>query len=414
MKESSRVQSIRGSRAIRLLAVGVLAVGISSAAWAKPPPHAMNDGFKFGVLGDHRGDNKASNVNSTKDGYKDGGMNKAVLANLAAALRQEGVDFVLDVGDLATKWTAPMISITPDALMTSELAEWAAIWNANSAALPIFPVRGNQEVSASVSVWTDWISSMPGIGSLAPNGPPGEEMLTYSFKRRNCLFVGIDQYLPPGNNDTHVISQAALDWLEGQLPQSGHKFVFGHAPAFEVWDPKAATSFTAVKDGLASPYASFTPDYMAMRDRFWNLLGQRKAEYFCGHDHIYARALCVDSAGRWAGQTIIGNGGAPPPALFSTAYTRGPFAEAYAGIPFPTLNAPPDPVYMLEFRRVETESMPLFSVGEPPKVTQTYGFGYVVVTVHGSWVTAKYMAEPAANASFIEVESWAIVEGAEP
>ena len=143
MKVSSWGQLIRGSRAIRLLAVGVMAVGISSAAWAKPPPHAMNDGFKFGVIGDHRGDNKASNVNSTKDGYKDGGINRAVLANLAAALRQEGVDFVLDVGDLATKWTTPMINITPDALMNRELADWAAIWNANSTALPIFPVRGN-------------------------------------------------------------------------------------------------------------------------------------------------------------------------------------------------------------------------------------------------------------------------------
>lgn len=374
-----------------------LCAGAVTAVWA--------DGFRFAVIGDHRGDNKA--FNETGDGYTDEGITKPVVIDIARALRAEKVNFVLDVGDMATKWQQQLTNITADVLMESELADWAALWIENSGGLPIYPVRGNQEVSASREVWKAFTASLPGISTLPLNGPEGEEGFTYAFKYQNCLFVGVDQYISPlANNDSHPITAEAMEWLKWVMPESGQKFVFGHVPAFEVWDPKVSNKnppFTAIKDGLASPYALFNPDSLALRNAFWDLMGKHKANYFCGHDHIYTRAKCLDTQGRWARQVIIGNGGAPLPAMFSTVYTAGWFAEAYAGRAFPTVAGFS---YQLESPLAFTESMPTF---DPPEVTtRTYGFGYVVVDVRGSKVTARYMAEPAAGGAFVPRDSWTL------
>ncbi len=398
----------------------MLALCVVASVWADPVPS-----FRFAVMGDHRGDNKAWDTN-TWDRYKDDGITKPALIDIAEALKAERVDFVLDVGDLATKWTKQLKNIKADALFARELADWASLWREHSGNLPLFPVRGNQEVSASRSVWQAFAQGMPGIGALAPNGPAGEEWMTYSFQYHNCLFVGIDQYMPPADNDTHYITPAAMAWLDQQLDprfnkltRSGHKFVWGHAPAFEIWDFKAATPFTSTKDGLASPYTLYSYNFkdinfVAMRDTLWDIVAKRKAEYFCGHDHIYARGLAVDSKGRLARQTIIGNGGAPPPILPPAyppaVYTLGPFAESYTGIAFATL--PTNLVYQLQYPRVVAESFPLFEIPPaPPKVTGLpYGYGYVVVEVAGPIVTATYKAEPEVGAGFREVDRW-IVSG---
>lgn len=421
MKEPQSTQSRGTQRPLRRLSAAALVFCVVSGVLADPVPT-----FRFAVIGDHRGDNKAWDT-ITWTRYTDDGITKPALKEIASALKTENVDFVLDVGDLATKWTKQLKNITPDVLFAGELADWANLWREHSGNLPIFPVRGNQEVSASVSVWQDFVKGMPGIGSLPPNGPAGEEWMTYSFTYRNCLFVGVDQYMPPGDNDTHYITPAALEWVDQQLDprvnkltRSGHKFVWGHAPAFEIWDLKAKTNFTTMKDGLASPYTSFSYDFkginfVAMRDTFWDSVAKRKAEYFCGHDHIYARGVAVDSKGRWARQTIIGNGGAPPPILPpaypSAAYTLGPFAESYTGIPFATL--PTDILYQLESPRIIAESFPLFEIPpSPPKVTGLpYGYGYVVIEVAGPKVTAIYKAEPEVGAGFREVDRWTISAG---
>ncbi len=421
MKQGNYAQFITIRRMIGLISASLLMLGAVTSVWAPPSPT-----FRFAVMGDHRGDNKAWDTNTLAN-YTDGGITKAALMDIASALKHENVDFVLDVGDLVTKWTKQLTNTTANTLFASELQDWAAIWRDYSGNLPFFPVRGNQEVSASIGVWRNFIQGMPGIGSLPPNGPEGEELLTYSFKYKNCLFVGVDQYMPPADNDTHWITPTAMAWLDQQLnprynklTRSGHKFVWGHAPAFEIWDMKAATPFTAMKDGLASPFGLFSYDFrgidfVAMRNTFWDILAQRKAEYFCGHDHIYARGLAVDSHGRVTRQTIIGNGGAPPPALPPVmppaVYVDGPFAEAYTGIPFATL--PTNVVYQLAQPRIVTESFPLFDIPpSPPKVTGLpYGYGYVVVEISGPSVTAVYKAEPEVGAGFVEVDRWIISGG---
>jgi hypothetical protein len=407
---------------VRLLLAGVLTLCLVSPVWAKGPPSAQDDGkgkangqtklkgWRFAVFGDHRGDNTLTNINPDKNAYLDGGFNKAVLEDLAAAIKSEDVEFVLDVGDLVTKWQ-PAFVIPADELMATQFADWGATWIAASGGLPIYPVRGNQEWTASAETWKAFTKTMPGIGMLVPNGPPGEEGLTFSFKHKSCLFIGVDQYASPlANGDSHVITPEALAWIDQQLSESDkpYKFVFGHVPAFETWNSKKKPILTAVKDGLATPYALFTPAAIAMRDAFWSSLGLVGAEYFCGHEHIYGRGVTTDAAAAVLRQTIVGNGGAPLVPPFPTDYDDlGVYCESYTGIALPGI----PPVTLID-PLIDTEAS-----------AQTLEVGYIVIQVHGSKVTAKYVAATAVltpvngvptvvrKGPFAVADEWIIAEG---
>jgi hypothetical protein len=399
-------QLIGWKPALRWLLTGCMALYVSTAFSAETA--------RIAIIGDHRGDNKAVDK-TTYARYTDDGLNRPILIDIATALKNEKVDLVLDVGDLVTKYTSALVNTSSNALMASELADWGNTWKQYSGNLPIFPVRGNQEVSADPAVWKAWTKTMPGIGEIAWNGPAGEEGLTFSFTYKNCMFVGIDQYMPPANNDVHWITPAALTWLNDTLkaPNKPFKFVFGHAPAFEVWDVGAAP-FTKSKDGLASPLTKYSYNYnginfMAMRDLFWDLLGEAGAQYYCGHDHLYARCVAYDTQGDWVRQVIMGNGGAPVVAEFPAVYTQGPFAEGYA-TNFVTL--PASPAYQLAVPRVLTECFPSAFTPDPAKpAVKNYGFGYLIVDVQGAKATARYMAEAKAGAGFQMVETWEMKAG---
>jgi hypothetical protein len=416
---------------VRLLLAGVLTLCLLSPVWAKGPPSAQDDGkgkangktklkgWRFVVFGDHRGNNALTNINPEKTAYLDGGFNKAVLEDLAAAIKSEDVQFVLEVGDLVTKWQQPPVVVPPlppyfvisaDELMATQFADWGATWIAASGGLPIYPVRGNQEWTASAETWKAFTKTMPGIGTLAPNGPPGEEGLTFCFKHKSCLFIGVDQYASPlANGDSHVITPEALAWIDQQLSESDkpYKFVFGHVPAFETWNSKKKP-FAAVKDGLATPYALFTPAAIAMRDAFWSSLGSAGAEYFCGHEHMYGRGVTTDAAAAVLRQTIIGNGGAPLVPLFPADYAPlGVYCESYTY----------DPVT----KNYELPGIPSVRLSDPLIATEaaarTAEVGYIVVQVHGSKVTAKYVAAPAdidtnvRTGPFAVKDTWTIAEG---
>jgi hypothetical protein len=421
MKQQAHLTGFK--KTLSVLLAGTVVMGAAVVAFG-----AGEGGPKIGIIGDHRGDNSAG-VKDPVTGrwskleydettgkairFKDHGINRPVLVDVAKALKAEGVDLVLDVGDLATKHIVEINGRTPDELLTEELTEWGSIWNLNSGNLPIFPVRGNQEVLVP-GVWKTWIKTMPGIGEIAWNGPAGEEGLTFSFTYKNCLIVGIDQYMPPATGDVHLVTPNALAWLNDVLkaPNKPFKFVYGHTPAFEVWNAKKG-AFVEVKDGLANPLTLFSYDYngfnyMAMRDLFWDLVGENGATYYCGHDHLYARALAYDSQGNWVRQVIMGNGGAPVVQEYAAAYNGVPFAEAYARS-FPTRTTPPQPTYKLTEPRVATECFPaafgppLTAPTDPPK---NYGYGYLIVDVQGSKATARYMAEPKAGAGFKMMDTW--------
>ncbi len=418
MKLAPGRQTLRNSAVSCTLAAVVLGAMLSTAGLA---PQSANGTWKILIMGDHRGDNKAFAYFGdppVTNGYTDGGMNKAVLKDLAQAARAEGPVFVLSVGDYVTKWQPTINGCDADTLLSSELAEWRAIWLENSGNLPIFPVRGNQEWSAPQDTWRNWIKTMPGIGSLRMCSPPGEEGLTYAFTHKNCLFVAIDEYASAISPDSPTIPQPTLSWLGGVFAASDrpHVFVYGHAPAYEVWDAKK-TRFDrtppvkVVKDGLPSPALvdskgqPLTPQMeydavMNVRNPLWNLLGSERATYYCGHEHLYARGVANDAFGNLVRQVIIGNGGAPPPAAFPEArYSGDPFVESVAG-------ASPDSV-----RYINNWNSPRITVeafDNPHPETPAGTFGYIIVEIHGSHATAIYKAERFADDpnGFVELDRW--------
>lgn len=206
--------------------------------------------WKFAVFGDHRGDNKAFQTVTRPGGervivgYTDGGINKPALASLAAALKEEGVAFVLDVGDLVTKWQPAITGKDANTLVSEQLADWHAIWLENAGRLPLFPVRGNQEWSAPLSTWTDWLQTVPGIGQAnRMHFPANDAGLSYAFRHKNCLFVAVDEYASAISSDSPTIDAPTMSWLSDLLRcgDRPHVFVYGHAPAYEVWDSKKAS-----------------------------------------------------------------------------------------------------------------------------------------------------------------------------
>jgi hypothetical protein len=211
----------------------------------------------------------------------------------------------------------------------------------------------------------------------------------------------VDQYVDPAaSGDVHLLTPQAQVWLDETLSESDKpfKFVFGHVPAFETWDATITPPFTAMKDGLASPFALFSSEFIALRNAFWSSLAGAGAEYFCGHEHIYSRGFARSPEGWWVRQTIIGDGGAPAGGWgvpFPVEYKKGPYAESYTGINLPTVTGQ-TPV-TLKKSLIVSETAP-----------RTTEYGYIIVDVRGSHVTATYKAESAAGAGFQVVESWPI------
>lgn len=248
--------------------------------------------WKFAVISDTQGNNADKSAKS--------GINDLIIGAIAADIAQQRPDFVLVAGDLVNGWFK-----TGGTGYAVQYANWKmAMEPVYRAGIKVFPVRGNHDSGPERTVLRPLPAHLePPPGALAllkeafrkafsesyipTNGPPGEEKLTYSFTHKNALIVGLDQF---GERE-HKINQA---WLEHELAANTkpHVFVFGHEPAFAVRH----------RDCLA-----FYPED---RDTFWNAIGKAGGRvYFCGHDHLYNRALISDSAGHPIRQIIGGTGG---------------------------------------------------------------------------------------------------------
>lgn len=228
-------------------------------------------------------------------------INRPVVDKIAADLVKEAPDLVLVAGDLVNGWTMHMSMAYAD-----QYAQWKeAMQPVYDAKIKVYPIRGNHDdgperlvlkpLPASKEPPADskqrireaFLNTFKEYSYIPQNGPEGEERLEYSFKYKNAFFVGMDFY----NGDQHRVD---LDWVSGQLKKNKkeHVFVYGHEPAFEVIH----------QDNL-----SFYPEE---RDKFWNILGAGGGRvYFCGHDHLYNRALIKDESGNEIRQIIAGTGG---------------------------------------------------------------------------------------------------------
>jgi len=222
---------------------------------------------RFIVVGDSRGSSS--------------GINETILAEIAQAILEEDVRFILFPGDLVNGSSNPTT-------LEAELLQWRDVMQpVYDAGIAVYPCRGNHDAH-SKAVW-DTVFSGP--YALPDNGPSGEENITFSLSPANILFVGLDQYA-----NRHRINQA---WLEQQFNANTrpHVFVFGHEPAFKV------------------RHSDCLDDYPDNRDTLWHSIAAEGGRvYFCGHDHFYDHARLDDgddNPDNDLHQFVVGTAGAP-------------------------------------------------------------------------------------------------------
>ncbi len=136
--------------------------------------------------------------------------------------------------------------------------------------------------------------------------------LYYSFDLKGSHFVVLNTD-PFGSDGKAHDATVAVNWLAQDLADASgrgvqHYFIFGHKPAY--------TYYYGVNESLpTSPSgldATLDANKVASnRDKFWDLVEQYNATYFCGHEHIFHLA---QPRGR-AWQVLVGSGGSPFEAL---------------------------------------------------------------------------------------------------
>lgn len=284
MGEAKRGHTFRGKLARWALALCVVLLVVSSAVWGEG-----SDPWNFGVFCDTRGNNEDTPGKSC--------VNQEALAAIAGKIVEAKCELVLVPGDLVNGfWANGGMGYGDQFAIWKEIM--APVYKAN---IQVYSVRGNHE-DGTISPYPpvppyntkpdpDLLAAyLSEFGITNPqNGPNGEKGLTYSFKHKNALFIGLDEYISP-----HRVNQT---WLDEQLGSSTsqHVFVYGHEPAYQVVHP----------DCLAA--------YSRERQLFWDSLGAAGCRiYFCGHDHLYDRAHVPDLRGNVVWQVLLGSGGAPP------------------------------------------------------------------------------------------------------
>jgi len=153
-----------------------------------------------------------------------------------------------------------------------------------------YPVVGNHEAETDSDM--AWLREFNAGGTLLPNivntGPSGSEETTFSFDAGSCHFAVVNQYFD-GSSDIGTdgdVPDALYTWLKRDLETTDKPiiFVFGHEPAF----PKADA-----ESGRERHMDDSLNQHPENRDRFWALLKQYSAVYFCGHTHNYS-AVQID------------------------------------------------------------------------------------------------------------------------
>ncbi|MHC4116481.1 MAG: metallophosphoesterase family protein [Planctomycetota bacterium] len=240
---------------------------------------------------------------------RDDGIEKAVLRELVAEIRNKNVDFVLFPGDLVSGH-----SVGGPAQFESQLRAWVEVMKpVYDAGVGVYVCRGNHEIADAWGSYgssnldpndnftTRWLevfgNDLYPEQMLPDNGPTGERYMTYSVRHKNALVVLLDQYAGLEHRAVHKVNQ---QWLDEQLAVNSaeHIFVAGHEPAFRAL------------------HTDCLDNYVTERDTFWaSIRNAGGRTYFCGHDHFYDHARIDDGDGNPDNdihQFISGAGGAPP------------------------------------------------------------------------------------------------------
>ncbi|MBU3911885.1 MAG: metallophosphoesterase [Candidatus Omnitrophica bacterium] len=206
--------------------------------------------FRFAVMGDSRGG--------------EDGINTEMLNNFLEQAKSNDIDFIIFVGDLITGSKHKDIH-------TRRLMKWRDIVERYD--IPVYIVIGNHEIKSETS--EDVVRS---IFEMPKNGPLGLEELVYSFAYQNAHFIVLDTNL---YNNFHRIGDVQLKWLKDDLDRNKKDmiFVFGHEPAYPV----------------SGHIGSSLDRFPSERDELWEVFRNNAVSvYFCGHEHIYNRAMHDD------------------------------------------------------------------------------------------------------------------------
>jgi len=197
---------------------------------------------------------------------------------------KDSIDLILLCGDIVQGGKQ-----TTSAELEIELKMWQSIFEPLYAkGIGVYPVRGNHEDDANDDI-TAWNNVFADSRTLPQNGPSDETNLTYSFKHKNALFIGLDTYV-----NIHRINQTWLD-QELALNEQPHIFTFGHEAAFKVF------------------HSDCLDDFPTERNTFWKSLADAGVKtYFCGHDHFFDATEIDDgdsNAENNIYQCLVGGGG---------------------------------------------------------------------------------------------------------
>ena len=221
--------------------------------------------------------------------------------------------------------------------------------NAMETGLYVFPVAGNHEIQCNSSntkqcatsgkhamaenedAWRDNMGDLvfddarfqslfgqkPSYESPAFDGSTdnlsNQSKLYYSIDFKGSHFVVINTDAFGSDGKAHDAT-VAVNWLAQDLADASgrgakHYFIFGHKPAY--------TYYYGPNNTLpASPSGLDANADLTNRNKFWDLVEQYNAVYFCGHEHIFnlSQPRLASKTGK-AWQVLVGSGGSPFEAL---------------------------------------------------------------------------------------------------
>jgi hypothetical protein len=349
----------RAAAGVGAVAVGVTMGGCGSSDPSGTPTTAISAAltskgvFKFGVMADTQW------VSATVNGatmYDDGKNPDGTPVSIINALQQqfvnEGVQFVVQVGDLTenastanttnasktVNGTSTPYSYDGKAAEGIHAAFAQALYNAG---IGFFPHRGNHDSDPSTA--TEFKRLYPQTQNGQMNATPADvfntsnpdsdlqpfpaktrlssfsigsnftspsavgltnnlDGLSYSFDINNARFIMIDQFNPPDNklpngSAAYDITQTAAQqqpWITAALstrPAGSHAFVFSHKGL--ITQQHIDTLFgDCPADAASAVYNGKTQKgSVGMNDFIRSMYNNKAKLYFCGHDHNHNRSL---------------------------------------------------------------------------------------------------------------------------
>lgn len=343
-----------------LAALATAALVTSQAALADVDPVVLS----FSTVGDSRQDPATAGLSGQDANWL---QNTKAWSRIIREVQAKKSNMLFFNGDMIMgygKADVPTDTSSVSAIVGSQLVKFYkqyAFWRGMTAPLMetgtyVFPVPGNHEVQCNSAVDSTcasgktaytvnenaWRANMgdlildtsrfstlfgaapdyfdannhPAIGGTTAdaNGTNGidyittdQSQLSYSFDFKGTHFVVINT--DPVGNDGHApVNWLAADLAAAQARGATHYFVFGHKPAYTYFYNDATG--TPPKDTPITKKSGFDL-FPSNLSKFWDLIEQYGATYFCGHEHIFNAQQPRAATGGTAWQVLVGSGGSP-------------------------------------------------------------------------------------------------------